>query len=204
MNTMNTIEPCRLVMRPLCCFYCGTTSPDNLKETRIERLFGLRHCVDHSADASRDCNAYMHKRKIVRMADVRLYPALNAFVTLLETSPFLVRRTSGAAEAGWKPNFGTYMKSEFITCLCGIWSIPLIKDENAMKSVPLSDFADPELADPAVFAEPLLVLIKALDDGVYTEDARKAALLPVVKEFTEVPSITAYTVEGTSCRVFDC
>ena len=131
---------------------------------------------------------------MVPMLRARQIPVVGAFISLLETRPFLVRRTYGPADTGWKPNFGSISKEEFIHRINGMWTIPLVKDEKQFKNVPIKDFAE------ADFAESAAALLAALDAGIYAEDARQAALLPK-GSLAETRGITTLMVDGVPCRV---
>ncbi len=94
------LEPIRLCLVPLACFYCGSTAEDTLCEWRIHHLFGLFHCEEHTWAAERDCKNFMREHNIVRKVDAAGHPVLGPFLTALGSN-IPVLRTSGDVQQGW-------------------------------------------------------------------------------------------------------
>ena len=180
-----------LVMRALCCAYCGSKDEDDMYQTEVFYLLGIRHCSAHKTDAVRDCNAYKHQQCIVDMRDARDYPVLAAILATLDDGGSPIRRSSGVLETGWKPNYGYKTEEQFLKkCPEKGWMIPMT-DGTLIKCVPLSDFAGSESA------------IEALESGIYREDAEQASQLIPVADALEVPGIGLAVCEGKVCRVFN-
>jgi hypothetical protein len=159
-------------------------------QTEVFYLLGIRHCSVHKADAVRDCNAYKHQQFIVDMRDVRDHPILSSFLTTLDDGSSLIRRSSGALETGWKPNYGYKTEEQFLKkCPERGWVIPMTNG-TLIKCIPLSDFADSGSA------------IEVLDSGLYREDAERASHLIRVEEAMEVPGIGLAVCDGKVCRIF--
>jgi len=164
---------------------------DDIYQTEVFYLLGIRHCSAHKADAVRDCNAYKHHEHLVDMRDVRDHPVLTDLFDALDTGIIPIRRSSGTLEIGWKPNYGYKTEEQFLKkCPERGWMIPMTNG-TLIKSVPLSYFAESRSA------------IEALDSGIYREDAEKASHLIQVEEALEVPGIGLAVCEGKVCRIFN-
>ena len=178
-------------MKPLCCAYCGSNVEDDIYQTEVFYLLGIRHCKEHTADAVRDCNAYKHQQCIVDMRDARDHPVLSSFLETLDDGFSPIRRSSGALEIGWKPNYGYKTEEQFLKKKTEKgWMIPMTND-TLIKCVPLSEFTGSGAA------------IEVLDSGVYREDAERASHLIRVEEALEVHGIGLAVCDGKVCRVFN-
>ena len=191
MTLSTTVIPMSLVMRPFCCFYCGSKEESDIYQTEVFHLLGIRHCTAHSADAVRDCNAYKHREFIVSMEDARDHPVLAPFLTTLDDGTIPIRRSSGVLEKGWKPNNGSKLDEQFLRgCPERGWMVPMTNG-TLVKSVPLSEFADSKEA------------IKVLESGVYAEDAKQVSSLIKAETALEPSGISLAYCEGRICRVFN-
>jgi hypothetical protein len=142
-DTIPVLEPVRLVLVPLKCFYCDHSVEEDIYEWRITHLFGLFHCPDHTAAAERDCTNFMRLHGIVRICDAHSHPIIGAFLTALgNTIPVL--RSSGQVDTNW-----------YIPL---VDEIPIVRKSNttqewgfnltngfADKFIPLSQFRDPRV-----------------------------------------------------------
>jgi hypothetical protein len=191
MTLSTTVTPMSLVMRPFCCFYCGSKEEDDIHQTEVIRLFGIRHCTAHTADADRDCNAYKHRECIVSMEDARDHPVLAPFLITLDSGTIPIRRSSGILEEGWKPNNGSKLDEQFLRqCPERGWMVPMTNGTLA-KCIPLSEIADSKEA------------VEVLDSGVYAKDAEQVSLLVRADNALETPGISLVYCEGRVCRVFN-
>jgi hypothetical protein len=162
------LQPRRLVLVPVCCFYCGHSVEEDIQQWTIHRLFGLFHCTAHQSAATRDCSAFMREHNIVRLQDARTHPVLGPFLTALgPTIPVL--RSSGAVDTNWYfpllDDEPPIRKSR----TTGAWGFNLTNGF-ADKFAALADFRDPRVA-PHVKPEArdmLDAVEAALNEGVYS------------------------------------
>ncbi len=164
-NTVLSLEPIRLVLVPIKCFYCDHS--ENVYEWLICNLFGLFHCEEHEAAAKRDCEKFMRINGWVRLIDARNHSVIGPFLTALGNH-IPVLRSSGAVDTNWffanmddAPAI-KYSKST------GAWGFNLTNG-HADKFVPLADFRNPRVA-PVVKEEArgMLDAVEAtLTAGVY-------------------------------------
>lgn len=169
MNTddVPSLQPMRLVLVPVKCFYCGHAVAEDIEEWRIYHLFGLFHCHAHRDAARRDCETYMRDEGIVRLKDAREHAVLGPFLTALGVA-IPVLRSSGAVDTNW-------MIPPIDECpivrrsrTSGAWGIHLTNGVSD-KFMPLADFRDPRVA-PHVKDEVrdmLDAVDSVLSDGMY-------------------------------------
>jgi hypothetical protein len=137
------LEPRRLVLVPLCCFYCGHSVEADVLEWRIFHLFGTFHCPAHKREAERDCRNYMRDNDIVRLCDARSHPILGAFLTALgNTIPVL--RSSGDVDCTWHIPYLDQIPIIRRSKTTGAWGFNLTNGY-ADKFIPLSQFHDPRV-----------------------------------------------------------
>ena len=188
-----SLVPRSLAMTQVSCFYC------NANDSRIESiywLFGLKACPTHTQAAIRDCNAYLHEEKMVKIEDALRHPVLGRFLISLLKLPngFPVIRTSGEVQPGWTLDRGFRLHNEkFIIYHDGEWSIPAIlispdanTENNLMRCTPIANFKLPHIYEQIKNDLPIDFL-KLLDDAVF-------CLLEgiYVNEFEEVEQIRGY------------
>ena len=161
---MMTITPQNLMMTPPCCFYCG--APEGPSLTEVEWMFGIKHCVEHSKDAERDCNAYKHRKGMIDTRDALKHPVIGAFMTLVNNTAFKVRRTSGELEDGWSIAYSTSrLESHFLRRTnSNTWVIPM-RCGDRIKNIAFTAFADPDLVNVELFATSLHDALAVLNTG---------------------------------------
>lgn len=160
------LVPCSLVMTPVSCFYCND---DCHKMLTVFRLFGLKSCNKHVLWAKRDCNAFMHRNKLVKMIDTPVYPIFKELFSLLKNVDLNVMRSSGIIENGWKLDFGYHLEPTFIReIIGGNWSLPVTKDDLLTKQVFVKELVD---LNPQLSISPALVdeVLMALNAGIYKQ-----------------------------------
>ncbi len=135
-----SLEPVRLVLVPVCCFYCGHAVEEEIAEWRIHHLFGLFHCPTHAGAAERDCKEFMRQRGIVRICDAREHSVLGPFlVSLGSTIPVL--RSSGEVDTNWFIPVLDEVPILRRSRTTGAWGFNLTNGSSD-KFVPLSQFRD--------------------------------------------------------------
>jgi hypothetical protein len=143
MPAILSLEPRRLVLVPLRCFYCGHSVPEDICEWRIHHLFGLYHCPAHAGAAERDCREFMRTQGVVRICDARQHPVLGAFLTALgSTIPVL--RSSGEIDMNWYIPMVDELPIIRRSRTMGAWGFNLTNGISD-KFVPLSQFCDPRI-----------------------------------------------------------
>ena len=168
-----SLAPRSLIMTQVSCFYC------NADDSRIESiywLFGLKACSTHTQAAIRDCNAYLHEEKMVKIEDALRHPVLGRFlISLLKLqNGFPVIRTSGEVQPGWSLDRGFSPHNEkFIIHHDGEWSIPAILvspdnniTKNLMRCTPIANFKLPHIYEQIKKNLPIDFL-KLLDDAMF-------------------------------------
>jgi hypothetical protein len=169
-----SLAPRSLIMTQVSCFYC------NADDSRIESiywLFGLKACPTHTQAAIRDCNAYLHEEKMVKIEDALRHPVLGRFlISLLKLqNGFPVIRTSGEVQPGWSLDRGFSPHNEkFIIHYDGEWSIPAILvspdnnniTKNLMRCTPIANFKLPHIYEQIKKDLPIDFL-KLLDDALF-------------------------------------
>ena len=97
------LEPCRLVMKTIHCFYCDA---EDARICSIEYLFGIRACDEHFPWAERDCKAYMHRNGEASYKDLKELLAFIKFTQWTESleDGFQIERSNGSIDSGWTWN----------------------------------------------------------------------------------------------------
>jgi hypothetical protein len=97
------LEPCRLVMQTIHCFYCDA---EDARICSTEYLFGIRACNQHFPWAKRDCKAYMHRNGEAEYDDLKALPAFIKFTEWTESldDGFQIERSNGSIDSGWTWN----------------------------------------------------------------------------------------------------
>ena len=97
------LEPCRLVMQTIHCFYCDA---EDAHIYSTEYLFGIRACNQHFPWAKRDCKAYMHRNGEAEYDDLKALPAFIKFTEWTESldDGFQIERSNGSIDSGWTWN----------------------------------------------------------------------------------------------------
>jgi hypothetical protein len=142
-DTTPVLEPVRLVMVPLKCFYCDHSVEEDIYEWRITHLFGLFHCSEHTAAAERDCTNFMRSQGIVRIRDAGSHPVLGPFLTALGNS-IPVLRSSGQVDTDWYIPVLNEVPTIKWSNSTNVWGFNLTNG-SADKFIPLSQFRDPRV-----------------------------------------------------------
>jgi hypothetical protein len=179
----NCLIPRTLVMTPCICFYCGAAETGmNL----VGYLYGLKTCDKHAALGERDCKAWLHQNKSVRLWDQDAIPELAAFLDHYKGG-FPVRRSNGEVQEGWKFQSGSGLEPPLIMNVGGDWYAKCFyyragsETEEAIhiqRGAKLTDF------DNTVLVRELL---RALDQGVYKNDYEEHLRHYKEEEETEFP-----------------
>jgi len=183
-----TLEPRNLRMTSICCFYCGSTVDSDISQTYVDYLFGIKHCSLHKSDATRDCNAYMHRNKLI---DMRVAMSLPVLAPLFNQSSFTVKRSNGDLETGWCLREGSYFEPRYICVFKGEWHAPMYKEE-LVKHVPIKELLN---------AEDAATVLAALETGIYATDAAAAASCIPGMRGLDPACIGLVEHDGVVCRV---
>ena len=187
---MNCIIPHSLCMRPMTCEYC---TQQNTCSVQIVYLFGILTCNTHRAWGIRDCNAYMHTHKIVRLRDAMKNVDIAECINYLRErdGTFIVTRTNGDRETGWSLTDDPY---EILKCFDTGWAVHATNTQHT-KYVPLIHFMD-----MPSFAEILEKALVALDAGIYRQDAEEQTLCGIPQEVTDTVTRKVCLLDGTVVR----
>ena len=202
------LEPCRLVMQTIHCFYCDA---EDARICSIEYLFGIRACNQHFPWAKRDCKAYMHRNGEAEYDDLKALPAFIKFTEWTESlnDGFQIERSNGSIDSGWTWNV-TELLQRFPeeSPYPNAWGIHVTsRDKSLNRYVPLENFLrsviypnqTPEFR--TMITDCLFVLLQ----GVYSseETAYQDALgrfeNPIVPELPQV--FPVLMSDGTTGRV---
>jgi len=194
--------PQSLVMVPSECFYCFAT--DGKKTRTIYHCFGILACDEHYAASVRDCNAYLHRE---RMVDIKDLSNVENLFTILDNG-FYVPRTSGAIENGWILDKGEgdkrYIMFDTDT---KEWTIPVLRvGKNLVKRITLSQLLTKENIDSldSSFQDTVKQLVIALEKGVYAEDNAQHEALIIRENETSVKDLSqiySVMVNGVVTRI---
>jgi len=167
---MQPQEPSSMCMRRSECEYCKTYGAHH---ATIVHLFGIICCAEHLPLARRDCNAWLHKNRKVRLADAREHPALKPFFDALPAT-FTAIRSSGAHDEGWVLPESTDRLVQVNSA--GVWAVPIQKvlgdDDRIERSAAFSSFLVAGV--PGITPELVADAVAALVHGLYASDASDA------------------------------
>lgn len=205
---LNCLQPCSLVMRKSACFYCGA---EYKGDYRIQWTVGIRYCAEHKSWATRDCRAYMHENKVVKVKDALEDPRLFALLEYFLNNVHILR-TSGAIDSGWKLNQGTVCDPTYIACVQDKWSIPMtVPTGDIHKNVYMPAFLHPTVIGanpgfPPDIADRITSAITILTEGFYKADyVQHLQLLSPGSATTveELPEVGLFqTADGQKVRVW--
>jgi hypothetical protein len=201
------LEPVRLIMRKMECMYCFK---EDTCSVLIEYNFGLKVCDEHKPNAERDCKAYMHEHKSVRIRDAHQHPVLGRFLSMLnELGTFCVERSDLTIDPGWRvmqddehwdPIFIKYDIS---------WCIPtFIKQGSSRitKLVPIINFLNPVIhVASSELRTCIEEVLDCLNDGIYRAEAEEfltAKEQDRVGTVAEIEGVQSIFYEGQSTRVY--
>jgi len=123
------------------CIYCH--SSDDCRSELIDCNFGIHHCDLHRNNAVRDCRAYLHDAKHVKMSDAAKNPVIRRFLDALQKlEPFHVKRTSGEIQEGWVLRKSPNYFYEFIIFVDTIVTIPVVLQDEIFRRINIDDLLD--------------------------------------------------------------
>ena len=190
----SSIIPHSLVMTFARCDYCGQT--DTAEET-VMHLFGIKTCNEHIRLAKKDCEAYMHEMKIVKITDAVNMPVLKEFFDYLHEFP--VKRTSGLIENGWN----LVIDNEHIRFFKEEWNLPVYNTSNLNKKIAISDFLKDEIIEAMTNPPPKELVervIHILDEGVY-KSSYMVYLSENPMKYIDPPFVQTALCDGKEVRV---
>jgi len=155
------------VMRQVSCFYCN--SDDSYNISTIIYMFGIKSCDKHLHWAKRDCKAFMHRLNIVSILDLEIIFA--EFFEKINSDTFIIQRTSGIMETGWKINVGTtfeptFMKRCIVKDKTKEWTVPLYKNIDNKFIHKECFISEIQLWNPSILVDSIR---KHLDAGIYKQ-----------------------------------
>ena len=157
------------VMRKRECAYCRKSLIDSGGCKEVSHLFGIQACTDHIDLATRDVNAYMHRRRVVRVADTRYHPKLKPLFNILRSGVSL-KRSSGLIDPGWKLRDDFYNRPNLIEKHGNMWLCEFYKPISAGvidKSASLATIFDDVPDVPPTHLEHLATALEAMEKGIY-------------------------------------
>jgi hypothetical protein len=199
------MEPLSLVLRKQECFYC--LEKEGARCCEIMNSFGIISCDRHYEASVRDCNAYMHREKMVSTIHAMYSDKTQPFFSILEKG-FTVKRTSGVYENDWVVNT-RYPSYILFDTEIDNWTIPVRnKSYTLYKRINISDFKNPSILKdlPSEFLEILNAVINILNLGFYKEDSDIHDLLierEVPKTIEETPGEKIVFVDNKFVRILD-
>jgi len=167
---MQPQDPSSLCMQPCVCAYCKSYGAHH---ATIVHLFGIICCAEHLPLARRDCNAWLHTNRRVRLADAREHPALRPFFLALPAT-FSAVRSNGDVDPGW---FLPESTDELVRVTsAGVWSVPIQKIVGGDRIERCAAFSSFLVAGvPGITPELVADAVSALGVGLYLPDAVAAA-----------------------------
>ena len=205
----NTLVPTSLIMRRCECFYCGA---EDTGAVLVEYLFGMKVCDIHRQTAERDCRAYLHVQKLVRVKDAFKLPALKCFLDILAGHPRLaVQRTSGDIEEDWCFREGSHYDPAFLSKSAeGRWGVPMrCPRTNLNKTVPIINFLRDDITAKMVLPADWFTMIEktldCLEEGIYKAEAEAyetARNHDDSETIVETAGVSTVVYEGRMERVF--
>ena len=199
------LNPRSLVMTRSECFYCF--APEGVHCAQVDYNFGIKSCDYHYSTAVRDCNAYLHREKIVPVDRALKHPKrVSFFDNLPKTFPVL--RSSGVVELDWALNEGNYPYIENLSYTTDSWSLPVrSRIGDIRKQILLTDFLKPQIRVlmPEGFDEEVNKANSILNSGLYSEENALYQTYINDSSLADVPDIREIKTilfNGMSVRVF--
>ena len=90
MEVINSLNPCSLVMTKGSCFYCNKND-NSVKMFCIERLFGMKACSDHYANAEKDIYRYYKENNKINIKDAMKNEDIKQFIDYLGDNIKVIR-----------------------------------------------------------------------------------------------------------------
>lgn len=202
------LVPVRLVMRKQECMYCFA---EDTNAALIDAQFGLKVCDTHMPNGKRDCKAYLHTNKMVRVRDAESHPVVGRFLSLLkEQGTFKVERSDLTIDPGWTiQKDSSYWEPSFITGSDGIWRLPVLYDNSPkriFKHTPIIHFLRPDILEQMPGLHTMIEdTIDALNEGIYKaeyEEFQKAFEQDRVGTVAEIEGVSNIFYEGESVRIY--
>lgn len=157
--------------------------------------FGILSCASHEADATRDCNAYLHGLGRVRLGQARI--CLKPFFDALPPE-FPTVRKSGLIDPGWSILEGS--EQFLLRDNEGEWCIRLRKNSEGLeRGATLRSFLAAGV--PGITADLMATTIAALEAGIYAADVAAQAGLKL-EMVEETPGVELAMHNGILCRMF--
>ena len=184
------LEPERLVMTPIVCFYCGA---DHTKMALVHYNFGMKTCDAHYNRGLRDCNAYMHREGLVKTKHAVKHAALSRLFTYLDGGIPIVR-SNGEVQEGWVLNMQDGVETTFIVrsltstddwLLPMKWVSPNGYADDLVKHVDLNYFLDAEFFGNRLDNTIIRDALDLLNKGIYLNDHYEYQLCPSLSVITE-------------------
>jgi hypothetical protein len=166
------LEPQSLVLTRSECFYCFASEGD--KCFTIWDNFGIKTCNIHYLLSIRDCNAYMHRTKVVLIQDLKGLVELKPYLDVI-LNDFPIKRSSGLIDDGWRLDVGTSWDKQIIQydSVADDWIIPVKQEcSGFIKRLHIKDLMIPEILNkvPPNFEENFRQLSCLCDNGIYKKD----------------------------------
>jgi len=201
------LEPVRLTMRKMECMYCFK---EDTHTVLIEYLFGMKTCDEHLTNAERDCKAYMHRQKMVRISDAQEHPVLGRFLSMLdELGTFCVERSDLTIQPGWKVIQDDEHWDPVFIKYDARWLIPTFLKEGSSritKQTPIINFLNPAIHVASSELRTCIdEVLDCLNDGIYKADAEeflKAKEQDRVGAVSEIEGVQSIFYEGQATRVY--
>jgi hypothetical protein len=202
------LEPVSLVMRRMECMYCFAPDTDTIL---IESLFGLKVCDSHKAAGVRDCKAYLHKKKLVRLRDAFKHPVVGRFLTAVkEMGTFNVERSDLTIQPGWTLRKENVWAPAFLQGADDRWRIPVtvgVYPDIIDKNVPIIGFMNPDICPDSTpeFRTLIEETIDCLREGIYSKEFEEFELAMSqdrVGSVTELQGVAQVLYEGSAVRIY--
>jgi hypothetical protein len=202
MQNIKSLNPRNLVMTVNKCFYCDNN--ENIYMVCVDRLFGLKTCPEHKANAKKDINAYMKKNKSIHAYRAMKNNDVKDFFNYFQNEMKVVR-SNGVIDSGWKLMVNNFDSMPTIRFHNGEWLIPVIKmqegRDGVIKNIKLSDFLNPDLGYSS--NENFIRMYRKVND--YFSEEIKLDDEEINKEpenYPDLPDIIKYNINGQVVRVF--
>ena len=185
----HSIAPHSLTMTFRTCDYCGQ------EETRVYAVhhnIGIKSCDEHYKLAKRDCNAYLHSTKRVRLLEKN--SDINKFRCKMQGT-FSVKRSSGILEDGWQLREEGFVDPLYIAKVDGDWTFPCCMPiKGITKQVSFKDMT--HILEQTYIDS----ILDVLEKGVYMKDYIASG---VQEKHEEPVFVKTVLVDGVEVRIFD-
>lgn len=203
MASIKNLNPRSLVMTVNECFYCKKQD-ETIKCIYVDRLFGVKACIEHNEHAESDMKSYMKKHNIIHVKEAILIPEVKELFDFL-TDDMKNVRTNGTVDSGWKLLHNFYEFIPSFKKVDGVWRFPVIKETSDL------DYVTKMVQISSMFDEKLDYhknkdFKKLVDNAISSIESKLASYIE--KEFTiehedEHPSIKNFVINERMVRVFE-